>query len=1038
MAKAKQQKLKMSNKVFRWLVIPIIVLLTVLGLAVNIAAIQFKAVIDGQLGSGSLQVKHATEAAKQWDSQYNKATTNSLADAKKSSDTLAEEVSNEGIVLLKNNGVLPLEEKTTVTPYGYGYLNPVFSGTGAAASKDSTMVTPEEALSKYFTLNKKSIEVMEKAESRYPDAAEGTPALDFDRNSLQAIMDKGESAKIHEYPVAVYEQIGSSAQGNAGIVFIRRNGSEGMDKRYYGYNDGTPHYLAFTQAEKEMIAQAKKQCEHVVVVLNTSNPMELSPIIQGEFEADAIIWMGTAGSRGFASLGNILAGKVNPSGRLSDTYATDFTKDPTFANFGEYHYSNATVTDTQLIGNFIPEAAFGTIQRPFVDYEEGIYVGYRYYETADYEDSAFDYGQLDNKGGVVTLGAVAYPFGYGLSYTNFNQSLDEVSVHDGTVQTKVTVTNTGKTAGKNVVQMYYSAPYTQYDREHKVEKSVTNLAAFTKTKTLEPGEAQTVTLQWNLDDMASYDMHHKNVDGTEGAYMLEAGDYQIRLQNDSHSIIAQQVTHVDTDTWYEGNNPVSSERDVQAALDNQGETTDISENGEFVASHNEFDELTSYMEQSGITQLSRSDWKGTFPTAPENREEEAPQEALDAFARFDSFDPEKDPVLGNNQQSAIFSASMPKSGEKHSLSLIDLRNAAYNDPRWETLLDQIDWNKDKTDIQQLLFMAAYQTHSLVSIGKPTTSDKDGVMGWSIDGASSWPSATVLATTWNTDLVEKVGESIGEEALHAGINGWYAPAVNTHRSPFAGRNYEYYSEDGVLAGGIAAAAISGAGNKGVFSYLKHFALNDQETYRSAYLSTWANEQAVREIYLKPFQLALRDARSKETYLDNDGTKQTHIIRSATAMMSSQNAIGGVIGFGHFGLLTKVLRGEWNFHGSVVTDLFMESLPQQRDLTVRAGSDMYMIQVPGFNALDYDSATARTAMRKAIHNIAYMTVHSNAMNGITPGATITMSMSPWMRWLIVADAIFAAIVALLIAWIVLRSKAEKKHPERFKNKKRSKNK
>lgn len=288
----------------------------------------------------------------------------------------------------------------------------------------------------------------------------------------------------------------------------------------------------------------------------------------------------------------------------------------------------------------------------------------------------------------------------------------------------------------------------------------------------------------------------------------------------------------------------------------------------------------------------------------------------------------------------------------------------------------------------------------------------------------------MAATWNVDLLHQVGECLGEEALQAGLNGWYAPAVNLHRSPFSGRVYEYYSEDGLLSGKLAAAAIGGAGDKGVFSYLKHFALNDQESYRSEGLATWANEQAVRELCLKPFQIAVSEARSTETYLDGNGKRQTKTIRSATAMMSAQNFIGGVMGFAHRGLLMDVLRGEWNFHGAVVTDLFMSKSKTERDMIMRAGSDMYMIQAPGYNASDYDSATARSAMRTAIHNIAYMTVNSNAMNGITPGSTLRLTLSPWKKLLIGADAIVALVVVLMIACMVLRSRDEKRHPESYR--------
>lgn len=1028
MTSQKAPKLRMSNRTFRRIWIPIISVLTVIAVALSVAGSMFSSVLDSYLGGGTIQVNRAN-GTESWDATYNAKETGSLSEAKDASDKVSEQVADEGIVLLKNNDTLPLAEKSMVTPFGYGYLNPVYSGTGAAATTDKDMVTIEQGLSDHFTINDSSVEAMKAAEATAPDAAAGTPALDADKNSLQAVMDKGESARIREYDPSIYQKI-AGAEGTTGLVFIRRNGSEGIDKRTYAYDDGTPHYLALTANEKNTIRAAKEQCGKVVVVLNAANPMEVSPLMSGEFEADAVVWMGTAGSRGFASLGKVLSGAVNPSGRLTDIYATDFTKDPTYANFGEYRYTNAQFVDNQLFGDIIPGAGFGTIDRPYVEYEEGIYVGYRYYETAAVEDPRFVYGELDGKGGVKTAGAVAYPFGYGLSYTTFGQTLDSLTERDGDIESQVTVTNTGDMAGKDVVQLYYTAPYTDYDRDNGIEKSATVLAAFDKTDELQPGESATLTLTFHKDDMASYDYHHANEDGTTGAYVLEAGDYAVELKNNSHDVIDSRNVSVTKTKWFEGDDPTTADKQAQSAMDDDGALADEPESGEYVAASNEFNTLNAYMDDDSVTQLSRSDWTGTFPTAPVDRKGEAPQVALDEFEWWDNYDPQTDSKLGNVEGSEVYAAEQPTSNADNGLSLIDLRGLSYDDPKWDQLLDQIDWNGDKSDIQSLLYMAAYQTKDVLSIGKPATVDKDGAMGWSIDGASSWAGANVMAATWNVDLLHQVGECLGEEALQAGLNGWYAPAVNLHRSPFSGRVYEYYSEDGLLSGKLAAAAIGGAGGKGVFSYLKHFALNDQESYRSEGLATWANEQAVRELYLKPFQIAVSEARSTETYLDGNGKRQTKTIRSATAMMSAQNFIGGVMGFAHRGLLTDVLRGEWNFHGAVVTDLFMSKSKTERDMIMRAGSDMYMIQAPGYNASDYDSATARSAMRTAIHNIAYMTVNSNAMNGITPGSTLRLTLSPWKKLLIGADAIVALVVVLMIACMVLRSRDEKRHPESYR--------
>ena len=1027
-------KQKMSNRVFRRVWIPILAVLTVIAVVGTTVANSYSAVLDSYLGRGELHLTYA-EGTESWDSVYYAKATSSLAEAKAASDLVSEAVCDEGIVLLKNNGVLPLAKDSTVTPFGYAYLNPAYSGTGAAATTDTAMVTVEQGLSAYFTVNDVAVKAMQNAEASAPGAAGDARPLDFDVSSLQALLDAGESAKIYEYDADIYQGIENDVGGTAGLVFIKRTGSEGIDKRTDGYDDGTPHYLALTQKEKDTIAYVKENCAACVIILNTSNPVELAPVMAGELEVDAILWVGTSGSRGFASMGKILCGEINPSGRLTDIYAADFTTDPTYVNFGEYHYTNSQVTDTSFL-DFIPGANKGTFDRTFVEYEEGIYVGYRYYETAAVEDHDFIYGELDGQGAFITPGAVCYPFGYGLSYTTFEQKISDLTNENGQITVTVQVTNTGATAGKDVVQLYYTAPYTDYDRQNKVEKSVTDLVALDKTALLAPGASETVVLTFTTDDMASYDYHHANADGTVGCYLLEAGDYTIELKANSHDVLDSRVVTMDSTSFYEDSeNARESEKAAQSVKDENGDSLGyIADGSGYVAASNHFDTLNAYMDDSGVIQLSRSDWTGTFPTKPVDRA--APQVALDEFEWFDNFSVDTDAVLGNAQGSRVYAAQAPASGVSNGLSLIDLRGVDYDDPLWDTLLDQIDWTKDKESIQVLLYNAAYQTGEVSSLGKPATTDKDGAMGWSVEGASSWASANVMASTWNADLMYEIGSCIGEEGLQADIHGWYAPAVNIHRSPFSGRVYEYYSEDPVLSGKMASGAISGAADKGVFSYLKHFALNDQETYRSIFLATWANEQAVREIYLRPFEICVKEAVATVRYIsDNQGTVSSRVIGATTALMSAQNSIGGVIGFAHYGLLTDVLRGEWGFHGAVVTDLYPSNYTQMRDMCLRAGSDMFMNQADYF-AVDYDSASARTAMRNALHNICYMTVNSNVMNGMIPGVTYYYNMSPWRMLLIGVDVTVGALVVLMAGYIVLRARDEKAHPEKYRQPKAKK--
>lgn len=984
--------------------------------AANVAASAFGPAIDSKLGRGAVTVTK-TAGTEHWDSQYYKTQTASLEEAKQASDLVSEQVTDEGIVLLKNDGVLPLAAGSNITPFGWAYSNAAYSGTGAAASADDTMVTADAAISEKFTVNRAALDLTANAQAVYPDAAEGTPALDFDTNSLQAQMDAGENAKIYEYDASVYANL-TGASGTA-LVVIKRCGSEGIDKRYEAYDDGTPHYLALTKNESETIRAAKAACGSVVVVLNSANPMELSPIMAGDLEANAIVWVGTAGSRGFASLAKVLAGEVNPSGRLTDIYATDFTADPTFKNFGRFDYTNSQVSCPDLTG-LLSGGSIGskTQARHFVEYQEGVYVGYRYYETAAAVDASFTYGELDGKGAIKTAGAVAYPFGYGLSYTTFDQAIAAFDASGDTVNATVTVTNTGDVAGKEVVQLYFSAPYTELDQADAIEKPACVLAAFAKTSLLDPGASEQVKLSFAREDMASYDYNHENSNGTTGCYVLEAGDYQVTLRANSHDVLDTRTVSVSADVWYDEKNPRTSEVDGQSTHDDQGVSTGVTFDGSDVkAATNQLETLNAYMRTAGVTMLSRADWDGTQPTGYDSRTKEAPEVALEEFDWFDNFDPATDSKLGDVQGSEVYAANAPTSGAANGISLIDLRGVEYNDERWGLLLDQVDWDGEKDNLEALLFGAAYQTKDVTSVGKPATTDADGAMGWSLDGASSWAAANIQASTWNVDLMHQLGECIGEEALHLGLTGWYAPAVNIHRSPFSGRIYEYYSEDPLVSGKIAAGAISGAADKGCISYLKHYAFNDQETDRANYIATWLNEQAAREVYLKAFEIAVKDAKTNVAYIsDDNGTVSTRTIRATTGIMSSQNSIGGTMGFCHRGTQEGILRGEWGFSGAVITDLYIGGPAKDNDLVVRTGGNMYMSMMGG-SCVDYDSATARTAMRNALHGVLYATANSNAMNGVVPGASISYAMSPWRVALTVASGVAvagAAAIAGRMAW------------------------
>lgn len=1020
-------RLKMSNCKFRTLIIiPMVVLALVAGL-LNVVENVLGTTLTTYLGKGQSTVETPTEK-QGWDGQYYEAA-NSGEDAKDEAYQVAAKVQDEGTVLLKNSdATLPLAKGSTVMPFGYGYLNPIYGqlSSGGSAKWSVDPVTPEQGLSA-FNINNAAVDAMNANEVQTLAEAEGTSPAGEAGSML------GGDCKIYEYDPSIYNDVQADPTAT-GLVFITRAGQEGQDQKSDAYSDGTPHYLALSQNERGTIAAAKQKCGKVVVVLVGSAPMECGDLMSGDLAVDGILYYGHPGERGFSELSKLLDGDVNPSGRTVDTWSTDFTKDPSYASIGEHHYSNFTVTSGSLTDS-------GEQDRMYTEYMEGVYMGYRYYETAAQVDPNFDYSS-----------EVVYPFGYGLSYTTFNQTLDSVTrADDGTITVTATVTNTGDVAGKDVVQVYYSAPYTQLDADSKVEKPACNLAAFDKTKLLDPGESQTITLTFDAEDMASYCYTHANPDGTTGCYLLEAGDYTISLRNNSHDVIASQTVTQDSTVWYDGSDNAhvrKSEKSLQSDLDDQGNAI-IDGSKNYTAATNEFQQSSDYM-NTDSTILSRTDWAGTQPQATDGKT------ISDEFKQnsdiFNTFDPETDPKLGNVEGSLVYAADQPTSGAHNGLVVSDLRGKSYNDPLWDKLLDQIDWDADRANIIQNFSGDAYTTAAIKSIGLPATDDEDGANGLKVAGrgmlatgqqydmnaTSSFGMQPLMGSTWNKELLYEVGHALGKEGVAQGVSGWYSPGINLHRSFFSGRDFEYYSEDPVLSGELAARAISGAGDEGMYCYLKHFALNETETGRSKLACFWCDEQAMRELYLKPFEIALRDGRMKVNYTaDDQGTTATKVMRAGDAIMATQTCIGTTNGHCDYDLLTKLLRGEWGFNGMVISDYWVWNGDNLRDLCLRSGCDTYLsMNMPAmWNIQDYDSPTARTAMRQAIHRLAYVVANSNAMQGVVPGATVSVGAAWWQNAILAITIAVVALEAGGVVLIVRRSKAELANPAAYKRGKRA---
>ena len=659
-----------------------------------------------------------------------------------------------------------------------------------------------------------------------------------------------------------------------------------MDMASYTGGDAGKHYLELQSCEQEMLSMVEKNFKHVIVLVNSSNAMELGFL--EDKNVDAALWVGGPVLHDCVAVGEVLSGAINPSGRLVDTYAYDLTTAPAYYNAGDFTYtSNGEDTSEH-----------------YVEYAEGIYVGYRYYETR-YVDNATGKCDEDAYGKVVQ-----YPFGYGLSYTSFEQKITHHEVKDGKINIEIEVKNTGKVAGKDVAQVYVTAPYTNGG----IEKSFVELEGFAKTGMLEPGKSEKVTVSFDVEDMAAYDYVE------QGCYVLEKGTYEIKLMNNAHDVLDSFTYDVEDTIVYNEDNARSSDK---------------------TAAVNTFDFVAG-----DVNYVSRSDWEGTLPTERVEKKE-ATAEILDQL-NLDNIN--KLYVNPSNEGDKI------TTGADNGLTLSDMAGVPYDDEKWDKLLDELSVD----EMAKLMGYGGFSTVEIASIDKVATIDIDGPAGLNaltsdISGVQ-FPSEAVIGSTYNVELVDEMGQTYAQEANAHGVVGLYAPGVNIHRTPFSGRNFEYYSEDPVLNGKLGAAMTRGCNSMGVYCYPKHFALNDQETNRSG-VCVWSNEQAMREIYLKAFEIVVKEG-------NNHG------------LMSSYNRIGTVWSGGCKELLTNVLRGEWGFEGAVATDYANAKL-LNADQALMAGGDL-MLSTTGATLSDKvtGSIEGQQKLRQASKNVLYMVVNSRA--------------------------------------------------------------
>lgn len=922
----------------------------------------------------------------------------SIGDAEKQLDR---QIANEGYVLLKNDGnTMPFEQGTTFSFFGESVKNLTATQsilTQFTGAKGNSNLLKDSFESRGLEVNQTLMDFYTKgAGSKY---TMGTGSINFGA---------AEDFRINECPLSELESadgVLDSTKDTVPVFVMRRVAGEGRDMPRSMYNHATSAedkaktYLEPDSTELEILQYINDNFDNGVVILNTASALNLGWLKQFP-NIKSVLFVPSTGTYGTDSLADIFAGEVSPSGKTVDTFEANSLNSPAAQNYGDYQYIDG---DGNLTGY------------SYVSYAEGIYVGYRYYETR-YEDAVLGQG---NAGDFDYDSEVVYPFGYGLSYTTFDWSNYQASWDGTTCTVSVDVTNTGDVAGKDVVEVYAQSPYTDYDRANGVEKSAVQLVNYGKTKLLEPGETQTVSVTFDQGMLKAYDANGAKT------YILDAGTYYVTAAHDSHdavnNVLAAKGANVAGDA-----SRVSTYVPSNTDVDTTTYATDTKSGAEIT---NLFDDA-----KGDVTYLTRADWEGTFPQhdgtplegnvstwgAEINAVDEngnpvsyawgkvASPELIDRLKGLDSGNPVSDATISDS----------PVYGQDNGISLIDLRGKDYNDPMWNQLLDELS----AEDYRELVGHSGYGSNFVQSIGKPFNIDADTAAGLIYGGTGMmFCSPVVMAQTWNQDLASAYGAMIGNEANIGGTTGWYAPSMNIHRTPFTGRNGEYYSEDPVISGTVASLEIKGAAEKGVYSTIKHFALNDQENHRGdggieQGCATWSNEQAIREIYVKPFDICMHVGTVDENYVEQgaDGSYSmaTTKVDACQAIMSAFNRVGATWAGGNYALLTGLARNEWGFNGWIVTDSANSAAPyMDSSQMIRAGGDSRLRSNENNYQYDANNSAEYHYAREAIHHLLYVTANSKAMEGAMPGSVYVPGLQEVDKVRIGVTAGGAVVIALV---------------------------
>ena len=999
--------------------------LLIFSIALNVLSLtKFDNIFEKFFGSSESGVRGETYGA---DVDYYKSDFSSASELYAYEEKKVAEIAEEGITLLENKGILPLDLGTKLSIFSHSSVDLVSGGSGSGSGSFELTKDLKEGL------EGAGLVVNEALWNFYKSGAGSKYKRGIGVVNYGADLDWS----INECPLDVIasdSSVMSSLEGSVAMFVLSRTGGEGGDEARdmaaFGGKAGQ-HYLEPNDTELEIISYLNDNFDDVILIINCNNAIELGWVSQYE-NISAVVNFPGSGRTGTYGLGYMLTGidangnEISPSGHLVDTWVYDNFSSPAMQNMGDFQFDGT---------NYY-----------YVNYSEGIYVGYRYYETR-YEDVVLgraNVGEYDYNDTVI------YPFGYGLSYTKFQWSDFTMSNADsnGNIKISVKVTNVGERTGKDVVQIYGQAPY-----KGNVEKSSVLLVGFAKTDDLTPGASQIVNITVSLKDLTSYDT---SANGGKGGYILDDGNYYLTAASNAHEAINSILRVKDNAEacQVDYSKMVESKQDDSAALATENmvgihvqgdyDSTTYSIAGEGLAViENHFDDASladaKYLTRSNWTMMDNNGLRYGYISDVVSRAEvggkqfraEASAELVSALKSFFSLNP--------NEGQEIVNVTF---GAEQKVDLIDLRGLPYDDPLWETLLDQISYS----ELSKLIDECGYCSPAVDSMNKPKVTDLDGPAGLNDiiahgsmpigEGlqAMTWPTQYMLACTWNITLAEEMGRGIAEDGLYSGTCGWYGPGMNIHRTPFAGRNFEYYSEDAFLSGVFGKAEVNGVAQKGMYAFIKHFALNDQETHRDERgIATFAEEQAIREIYLKPFEMTILDNTVEifynEAVLDENGEivgyeKRTTTVPAATAVMTSFNRIGVTWAGGHYGLITEVLREEWGFNGFVLTDYevgsgkgsYMDTLQ-----SLAAGGDGKLKTV-GMDALFGFDISEHPAYqgygRDAAHHILYTVVNSAGMNGFVHGVEYVNGFAYYKIILIVWDVL--AVPAMVWMGIILSKK------------------